>query len=131
MDGENDERAPGTPTGAATMQIDALVDDMEELPGEEEPAFRGSGPPPLPPKRVNKAVWIVGIFVILLASGLGVGFGILVFGGAKRPPPAVVRTAPAHPPPAPAKAPAAEPPDVVQMDEVVFDVEESAPPAAP
>lgn len=112
------------PDPGATMQIDAIVDQLEDL-GDSD---FGPAPPPLPPKRASKAMWIVGALVVLLMAGLGVGLGVYLFGGSE-PAPAAVAAPP--PPAAPEPAPAvdrAEPqPDVVQMDEVVFGAEEPAP----
>lgn len=107
------------------MQIDAIVDQLEDL-GDSD---FGPAPPPLPPKRASKAMWIVGALVVLLMAGLGVGLGVYLFGGSE-PPPAAAAAHPA-PAPAPEPEPAAEratpEPDVVQMDEVVFGAEEPAP----
>jgi hypothetical protein len=117
------------PDPGATMQIDAIVDQLEDL-GDSD---FGPAPPPLPPKRASKAMWIVGALVVLLMAGLGVGLGVYLFGGSEPAPAAVAAPpAPALPAPAPAAPePAvdrAEPqPDVVQMDEVVFGAEEPAP----
>lgn len=95
------------PDAGATMQLDAIVDDLEDIvpPG----AYGPSMPPPLPPKRVSPVMWLVGGLVVALMIALGVGAGFVLFGGEAEP---VVQPA----------APAAEPdPGVVQMEEVVFE----------
>jgi hypothetical protein len=104
------------------MQIDAFVDGMEDL-GDLGPG--APLPPPLPPKRASKAMWIVGVIVVLLAAGLGIGAGWFILAGETAPvaPAAVPAPAPAPPPAAPEAAP-----EVMQLDEVVFDSDE---PAAP
>jgi len=105
------------------MQIDAFVDGMEEL-GDLGPG--APLPPPLPPKKASKGMWIVGVLVVLLAAGLGIGAGWFLLAG-QQP------TAPLPVPPAP--RPVAEPvepeapPEVMQLDEVVFDSDEPAAPA--
>jgi hypothetical protein len=117
-----DKRDPGR-----TMQIDALVDELEDL---GPPSDFGPAPPPLPPKRAGKTMWIVGALVVLLMAGLGIGLGVFLFGA---PEPSAATRAPA-PAPVPQPSPAepstppapAEPRDVVQMDEVVFGAERPA-----
>lgn len=86
----------------ATMQIDALVDDMEDV------APPPGTPPPLPParERGSALVWIAGALVIVLAIGLAVGVGWLLF-SADEPEP----------------LPTPQEPPVIQMDEFVFPAE--------
>ena len=109
-----------SPDAGATMQIDAIADDLEDIeaPGGYLPDPGPSLPPPLPPKRVGKAVWVVGGLVVVLMIALGVGAGFVLFGGDDPAP-----VAPASPPPTEStepEAPAAEP-EVMQIDEVVFE----------
>ncbi len=94
------------PDAGATMQLDAIVDDLDDIaaPGGYGPSM----PPPLPPKKVSPVVWVIGGLVVALMIALGVGAGFVLFGGEAEP---VVQP-----------APAAEPgPGVVQMEEVVFE----------
>lgn len=107
------------PHAGETMQIDALVESMEEL-GNLGPG--ASLPPPLPPKKASKAMWIVGALVVLLAAGLGIGAGwfLLVDGAPSAAP------SPTPAPPEPAAAGAPDEPEVMQLDEVVFDSDEPA-----
>lgn len=118
----------------ATMQVDALVDELEDL---GPPSNFGPAPPPLPPKKASKLVWVVGALVVLLAAALGIGAGIYILGG-ETPPPVtqapqeIARPAAAPPaaePTAAEPAPAEPAHDVVQMDEVVFGADEPAPAA--
>lgn len=105
------------------MQIDAFVDGMEEL-GDLGPG--ASLPPPLPPKKASKGMWIVGVIVVLLAAGLGIGAGWFILAGETAPVAPAVVPAPA---PAPASAEPEAAPEVMQLDEVVFDSDDE--PAAP
>lgn len=114
------------PTGGATMQLDAIADDLEEVAvpdlGPSMPA-----PPPLPPKKASTSVWIIGALVVLLATGLGLGVGLYVLNSS------TPETPTAAAPPAEPEAPvepeeAAEPEatddgthNVVSLDDVVFD----------
>lgn len=106
------------------MQIDALVDQMQDL-GDLGPG--AALPPPLPPKGTSKVTWIVGAIVVLLAAGLGIGAGWYLLADREQAPSVTSTARPA--PPAPAEPAAAEPApaepaaDVVQMDEVVFGAE--------
>ncbi len=102
------------------MQIDAIADDLEDL---GPPSDFGAAPPPLPPKRVSKGVWIAGAVVVVLMVALGIGAGVVLLGGDE--PAAATQgaaTEPSAEPEAPAEGPAEG--NVVQMDEVVFGAEE-------
>ncbi|HJL20565.1 MAG TPA: hypothetical protein RMH99_33215 [Sandaracinaceae bacterium LLY-WYZ-13_1] len=116
------------PDGGRTMQLDAVVDDLEEV----APPDVGTGrPPPLPPKKPKTALYVVAGIVILLAAGLGVGAGAVLLGddpapeGAAAPPP---DAAPGEAQPATAEAaetapPADEPADEAEGEEDVVEVE--------
>jgi hypothetical protein len=123
------------PDAGATMQIDAIADELEDYEAADE---LGAAPPPLPPQRRSKAAWIVGGLVVLLAAGLGIAAGVVLLGGEDPPPTptASPAPAPANPPappaaaasptPAPAEAAPAPPGEreVLQMDEIVFGQDE-------
>ncbi len=113
------------PHAGETMQIDAFVESMEEL-GDLGPG--ASLPPPLPPKKASRGMWIVGAIVVLLAAGLGIGAGWFLLAGQSPPAPAAMPASPAPAAPQPAEEPEA-PPEVMQLDEVVFDSDEPAAPA--
>jgi hypothetical protein len=126
---------------SATMQIDAIADQLEDYEAQDE---LGAAPPPLPPPRRSNAVWLVGGLVVLLAAGLGIAAGVLFSGDSSTPtpPPAAVGRAapepsapvaedrPTSPEPTPEQAPPegaepagsepAEAPAVLQMDDIVF-----------
>lgn len=105
------KRREDIPDAGATMQIDALTDDLEEL-GPSVPAL----PPPLPPKKASTAMWVIGVLVVVLMMALGVGAGFVLFGS--EPAPVVQPAAEPREPEETAPAPAD---DVVQMEEVVFE----------
>ncbi|GAB5541268.1 MAG: hypothetical protein SangKO_010280 [Sandaracinaceae bacterium] len=138
--GKRRENAPG---GGATMQLDAVIDDLEEVPdvGGLADLPRGTAPPPLPPKKAGAGAWVAGIAVVALMAGLGLGFGwyVLGWGQTEAEPvadvaeaePAEADTAPVEA--APEESGAAEgeetlpadeeSSDVVQLDEFVIDHE--------
>jgi hypothetical protein len=132
-----DEQRKRPIDAGATMQIDAFVDELEDV-GARGP----SRPPPLPPKKPGKLAWVAGILVVLLMAGLGVGLGLTVFGVEDDggPGPVVVTNPRNDPqslvPDAGAQTIGTPPPDnanpnVVQLDEVVFDPAQPAPAPAP
>jgi len=94
----------------ATMQLDAIVDDLEEFETPGDLAHALSGPPPLPPKKASKAMWVVGGLVVLIASGAAVGIGLFLFGGSEPAAPATEASAPAEPEPAAGEATPTEAP---------------------
>lgn len=122
------------PDGGKTMQLDAVVDELEEIAA---PDLGGSTkPPPLPPKKASKGALIAGVVIVLLAAALGVGAGAILLGEPEAPAgptPPVAREGAAPSEPAAADAPTdeAEAPgdegDVVQIDEVVFGAQDEAP----
>jgi hypothetical protein len=109
--------------GNRTMQVDALVEELEEgvaVPhdalaqiladarGAERP--QTSMPPPLPPKKVGAGTIVAGVVIVLLAAGGGIFFGMKFMGA----------------PPAPVAAPVTpEPPveNVVEGDEEPVELE--------
>jgi hypothetical protein len=97
---------------SATMQVDAIVEDWDEAPPNV------SRPPPLPPKKPSKLALVALVFVVIAAAGLGVAVALFAFGLLDEPTP----VAAPRPAPPPEEAPA--PSNVVEMDEIVFDVEE-------
>ncbi|MBX3271944.1 MAG: hypothetical protein KF729_16870 [Sandaracinaceae bacterium] len=136
------KRKPGTPD--ATMQLDAIVDDLEEI---EAPALlRSTAPPPLPPRQPNKSTWLIGGAVVLIAATAAVGVGLALRApsagatpaAASAPPPSapaapreVARTEQARTQIAPTQVAQEEPaaddgPAHVQLEAFVFDDE--APP---
>lgn len=124
------KRNPGTPD--ATMQLDAVVDDLEEIeaPVLAEMHLDSMAPPPLPPKRAGASAWLVGGLVVVLAACAAIGIGLVLRAtrtGAA-PTPAAAATPPAPETPA-AEEPATEP-ATVQMEAIVFDDEVAAEPAA-
>src|SRR5688500_2959931 len=112
----DEEEQPRRVDPGATMQIDALVDDMEDV--DDPNAFGVSRPPPLPPKKPAKIMYVIGVLVVLLAAGLGVVAGLFFFGylGPTTAPETVAMPPPPPPQPAP-EPPPVEPPagNVVQM----------------
>lgn len=122
MEGSGDPKP-----GGATMQLDAVVDDMEELAPPALSHAEGA-PPPLPPKKVSTGMWVAGGAVVLVAAGLALGVGFMLFGG-ETPPAAASSEEVVEPPPAPAEAvapPTEEPaveaePASIQMDDIVFE----------
>lgn len=79
---EGGKRRENPPGGGATMQLDAVIDDLEEVPdvGGLADLPRGTAPPPLPPKKAGAGAWVAGIAVVALMAGLGLGFGWYVLG---------------------------------------------------
>jgi len=79
---EGGQRKKPVATGGATMQLDAVVDDLEEVPdvGGLADLPRGTAPPPLPPKKAGAGAWIAGVAVVLLMTGAGLGIGYYVLG---------------------------------------------------
>ncbi|HBQ16512.1 MAG TPA: hypothetical protein DEF51_37050 [Myxococcales bacterium] len=138
--GKRRENAPG---GGATMQLDAVIDDLEEVPdvGGLADLPRGTAPPPLPPKKAGAGAWVAGIAVVALMAGLGLGFGWYVLGWGQTEAEPVADVAEAEPAEAdtapeeaaPEESGAAEgeetlpadeeSSDVVQLDEFVIDHE--------
>ena len=138
--GKRRENAPG---GGATMQLDAVIDDLEEVPdvGGLADLPRGTAPPPLPRKKVGAGAWVAGIAVVALMAGLGLGFGWYVLGWGQTEAEPVADVAEAEPAEAdtapeeaaPEESGAAEgeetlpadeeSSDVVQLDEFVIDHE--------
>lgn len=112
------------PAGGATMQLDAIADDLEEFDAPDL-AHQMSAPPPLPPKKAGKGVWIAGALVVILATGLGLGVGLYVLN--RSPEPAATDQAVAEPATqaeqgAEATGEAgADGENVVSLEEVVFD----------
>jgi hypothetical protein len=110
-----------------TMQLDAVVDGMEDVAVAPDVSHAMSRPPPLPPARISKGMWIVGALIVLAMAGLGIGAGAYMLGGGGDAPTATAAT----PAPAPTAAPTPEvavepgegeaPSGVVQLDEIVFD----------
>lgn len=120
--------------GAGTMELDALVDEMEEIsvPGAADL------PPPLPPKPPAKRVYLIAALVVVVAAGLGIGAGAFLYTSTAdndaaatlpdRPPTtesseqtAAVREGAAEAETAPEGAE----PDVVHLDEVLIGGEEA------
>lgn len=131
---EGGQRKKPVATGGATMQLDAVVDDLEEVPdvGGLADLPRGTAPPPLPPKKAGAGAWIAGVAVVLLMTGAGLGIGYYVLGWgqpAQAPqaaaPRAEVEAAEelAEPEQADDQAEAEPAEDVVQLDEFVIDHE--------
>ncbi len=112
------------------MELDAVVDQMEEI--APPPGGLAAAPPPLPPKKFSPAMYVVAVTVVALMGGLGIAAGSFLLGGsgAETHPAAAPTVAPDEPtadaadegdaPPAETEEGAAEP-DVVQLEEVVFD----------
>lgn len=134
------KRKTGTPD--ATMQLDAVVDDLEEIAAPDLMQVHAmSAPPPLPPKKAGASAWLVGgaVVVIAAAAAVGIGLGLRSMRPGPAPTPAAAsEPAPAAPEPAPevvAEEPAEEPTEAagptVQMEEFVFDDEEPAAEEAP
>ncbi len=124
----------GSTGGGATMQLDAIVDDLEEI---DAPRLGGAGlPPPLPPKKASRGVWIVGALVVVIATSLGLAVGFAFLTGSSEgeasapaaPGPVGAAASPdsAAEPSIEGAAPAEDPeeeaePNVVSLDEIVFD----------
>lgn len=112
------------PPDGGTMQLDAMVDDMEEVEPPGDLLDRVSAPPPLPPKKVSTTMWIVGGLVVFVGAGAALGIGLYMMSTTTDTP---ETAAPEEPPPAPAVPPEDdteeaspdETPNVV-MDEFVF-----------
>ncbi|HEY8428882.1 MAG TPA: hypothetical protein VIL20_10925 [Sandaracinaceae bacterium] len=121
-------RREDIPDAGATMQIDAIADELLDLGPTQGDAPGPPLPPPLPPKKVGKAVWIVGALVVLAMIALGIGAGYALFGGEPAPPPAAAArptpsapSPPDVPTPTPGAPAAEEPPPVLQLEEVVVE----------
>jgi hypothetical protein len=122
--------------GNRTMQLDAVVDELEEVAPPPDVGADAAAPPPLPPKKPSKAIWIVGALVIVVAAGLGIGVGVFLLGdeepaataaGAEGEATGATPRETAAPPADQGEAgdqaddgAEGEGDDVVQMDEVVF-----------
>lgn len=109
------KRSSGPPAGAGggeTMQLDALVDDFEEV---DIPDLGSHAPPPLPPEKAGFGVWIAGGLVVLLAAGVAIGIGLYLKTSSEPAPAASAPAPPAEEPPA-EESPATR----IQMDDIVF-----------
>lgn len=134
--GDDDVQDAG---GGMTMQLDAVVDSMEDVAMAPDLGPRMSGPPPLPPQRISKGMWVVGVLIVLAMAGLGIGAGAYVLGGGGEtataapptPAPSAARAGAESGPEAPSAEGEEEPSGVVQLDEFVFDenTEETPPPS--
>lgn len=90
------------------MELDALIDDMEEFEVPEDIEHAVSAPPPLPPQKASRSVWVIGAVVILVGASAAVGLGLYMMNnGGPQPTAAAEPPAPAPAPIAPAQ-PAAE-----------------------
>ncbi|MFK7990295.1 MAG: hypothetical protein AB8I08_30015 [Sandaracinaceae bacterium] len=120
------------PGGGQTMELDAVVDQLEEI--APPPGGLGAGPPPLPPKKSSPLMYLLAVVVVLAMGGLGIVAGSFLLGteepsatAAPAEPEPVEPVAESATPEAEAAAPEAESaegepaPDVVQLEEVVFD----------
>lgn len=140
--GDDDVQDAG---GGMTMQLDAVVDSMEDVAVAPDVGPVMSRPPPLPPPKISKGMWIVGVLIVLAMAGLGIGAGAYMLGSGGDTPTATAPSTPATPGPT-AGTPSegtpgegtpsegtpseGEPSGVVQLDEIVFDdsAEETPPP---
>lgn len=128
-------KRPPVPDGGKTMQLDALVDELEEVAPPPGLGHGETRPPPLPPKKTSKGMLVVGIVIVLLAAGLGIGAGAYLMGTPDAPPPEALTDPPRPGAPAdPDRSPyppeadegsgeAGDDSDVVQLDEVLVGAE--------
>jgi len=112
VDAEEGGAASAPALGNQTMQVDALLEEIDDGVAVPDDALAQiladsgggaaglSAPPPLPPKSVGKGTIIAGVLIVLLAAGGGIFFGMSFLGE----PAPVVQEAPA----AEAAEPAAE-----------------------
>lgn len=115
------KRAP-VPDGGKTMQLDAVVDELEEVALPPNLA----APPPLPPKKTSKGMVIVGVVIVLLAAGLGIGAGAFLMGTSDAPEATAEAATPEATGADEVSAPADDEEgeaDIVQIDEVVVGAE--------
>jgi hypothetical protein len=89
---------PGpTAVGNQTMQVDALVEELEDgaaVPNDALAQILASSkaagptpslPPPLPPKKVGVGTIAAGVVIVVLAAGGGIFFGMKFVGGDPAP----------------------------------------------